>query len=386
MLIYLTGTENNKKIENVIYEVQLDNDIFIGEPIKSNSIDLMQEVKSSLSKNKEINQLLIDLSVLTNSDAEIVKAVKTLRFYNSKCKFIIVALERTIGDLLLSELVNMGIYAIVTNEDDMLVKIKDYIINDATYKEASVFQISNEKEDKKSLFSFKEKTNVEKKIKNSTSKVILKPMKGKITVSLAGTQKRVGVTHTCILLAFNLMKKGYRVAVVEHNQHSDYQYLKNCYDNSELQNDFTSFIKVYQIDFYCNANNEILSRVQGLQYDYIIIDNGNIDDEDKFDLLEHNRADVKIVVFGAKAWEQHYLGNVFELGEETISNYRFLTMADDKTKKDILAEMDSYKVDFLNFKPEPFSEDANILNIMDGYLYEEVKKDSFIKSFFKKGN
>ena len=94
MLVYITGVEHQKKIENAIYEIQMENTLSIGEPIRSNNINLLQEVKGSLCKNKEITTLLIDLSVITNDDDEIIKAIKTLRFYNNECRFIIVATDR----------------------------------------------------------------------------------------------------------------------------------------------------------------------------------------------------------------------------------------------------------------------------------------------------
>ena len=216
MLVYITGTENQKKIENAIYEIQMEHTLSIGEPIKSNNINLLQEVKSTLCKNKDITTLIIDLSVITNDDDEIVKAIQTLRFYNNECRFIIVATERNIGDTLLSELVNLGVYNIVIDEDDMISKITHYTLNEATYKEASVFQVKEIEEAPTKKRKIKTKgEKLSKQANTSKSKVILKPLKQKIVISLIGTQKRIGVTHTSITLAYSLMKKGYKVAVVE---------------------------------------------------------------------------------------------------------------------------------------------------------------------------
>lgn len=382
MLVYLTGTENIKHIENAIYEIQIENDLFIGEPIKSNNINLLQEVKSTLCKNKEINSLIIDLSVLVDSDEDIIKAIKTLRFYNNNCKFIIVATEREIGDSLLSEMVNMGIYNIIVNDDELLGKIKDYTLNEATYKEASIFQIEDKTENKEKKKKLKTKA---EKIKNNATKhndkVIIKPLKGKIIISIIGTQSRVGVTHNSILMAYNLMKKGYKVAVIEYNKKSDYKYLANCYENTRQTNEVSSYIRINQIDFYLDIDKDLLGKIEGINYDYLIIDNGDIN---SCDIAEHNRADVKIVIFGSAAWEQEYLSKIFQLGKEVIVNYRYLTKCDEHSKKDILEEMNPLKVYFENYTPEPFSKDENILDILDGYLYEESKKKkSILGKIFK---
>lgn len=368
MLVYITGTENKRIIENAIYETQMENTLSIGEPIIFNSVNLLQEVKGTLCRSKDIKTLLIDLSVISNDDEETIKAIETLRFYNNDCRFIIVATERMIGDPLLSELVNMGIYNIVIDEDEMLSKITYYTTKDATFKEASVYK-STEDIDEKNNNKIKAKnTKLSKQM--ATKKVILKPLKQKVIISVIGSQNRIGVTHTCISLAYTLIRKGYRVAVVELNDNNDFETLVNCYDNNVYSNEISKFIKINQIDFYANVDIATFTKIQGLNYDYIIIDNGDIMN---CDIAEHNRADVKLVCFGAKAWEQKYLGLVFEQGEEVIANYRFITLADEKLKEEIVEEMKPSKVYFPKYNPEPFSEDNVLLNCLDGYLYEEEK-------------
>ena len=381
MLVYMTGTENQKRIENAIYEIQMEHTISIGEPIRSNSINLLQEVKSTLCKNKDITTLVIDLSVITNSDTEIIQAVKTLRFYNNDCRFIIVATEREIGDTLLSELVNMGIYNIVIDEDDMISKISHYTLIDGTYKEASVFQIIeiDEEAPKKKIFS-KQKTKSEKLLnKSNDEKIIIKPLKQKIIVSIIGTQNRIGVTHSSITLAYSLMKKGYRVAVVELNNNGDLKYLVNCYEHNNYQNDVTNYIKIYQIDLYPRVDIETLSKIQGLNYDYIIIDNGTIND---YYEAEHNKADVKLVCFGTRPWEQHYLSNIFALGEETIKDFRLITVCNDNIKEEISEELKPNKVYFPKYNSEPFSEDEVMLKSIEGFLFEENKEAPRKKGIF----
>lgn len=369
MLVYITGTENKQIIENAIFETQMENTLLVGEPIIFNSINLLQEVRTTLTKSKEITTLLIDLSVISNDDDETLKAITILRHYNNDCRFIIVATERRIGDPLLSELVNMGIYNIITDEDEMLSKITYYTIKDETYKEASIYQLTgNDNEN-----NVKKKAKKEKKSKEDTSKkskIILKPLKQKVIISIIGSQNRVGVTHTSISLAYTLTRKGYRVAVVELNKNEDFKTLVNCYENKIYSNEISEFIKINQIDFYANVDIDRFTKIQGLNYDYIIIDNGDINN---CDISEHNRADVKLVCFGVKAWEQRYLGLIFEQGEEVISNYRFIALADEKLKEEIIEEMKPSKVYFPKYNPEPFSEDSILLNCLDGYLYQEEK-------------
>ena len=385
MLVYITGTEHQKRIENAIYEIQMENTLSIGEPIKSNSINLLQEVKSTLCKNKDITTLLIDLSVIINDDEEILKAIKTLRFYNNDCRFIIVAIDREIGDNLLSELVNMGIYNIVIDEDDMISKITYYTLNEATYKEASVFQI-RENEEAQHQKKKKGKTKGEKLSKQADkgqAKVILKPLKQKVIISIIGSQSRIGVTHTSISLAFSLMKKGYKVAVVELNNNEDFKHLSNCYEHNIYTNETLRFTKIYQIDFYAKVDIDTFAKIQGRSYDYIIIDNGEINN---CNMAEHNRADVKLVCFGTKAWEQHYLGSIFNQDEEVIKNYRFITLCDEKIKDDIIEELKPNKVYFAKYNPEPFSEDEALLKSIEGYLYQEEapKKKGLFSSIFNR--
>lgn len=373
MLIYITGTEFQKVIENAIYEIQLENNLPIGDPIKSNSINLLQTVKSTLCKNKEISTILVDLSVVVDDDYDIEKAFKTVRHFNNDCRFIIVATERSVGDELLSRLVDMGIYNIITDEDELLTKIPYFAVKDATYKEASVYQIEDD-EDKEIDTSKKKKKKsktekLEKKAKENGTKVILNPLKGKVIVSIIGTQSRVGVTHSTISLAFSLMKKGNRVAVVENNGNEHFRTLIDGYENEKLSNDFTRYFKIYKIDFFPNVDSETLDRIKGLNYDYILIDNGKFK---TCDLSEHNRSDVKLVIFGSTAWEQKYLENILKEPPEIITSYRFLTLCDEKLREDISEALNPCKVYFHNYKAEPFTEDSNLLGAMEGYLYEET--------------
>ncbi|GEM_PF-3539934 len=386
MLIYLTGIDNKKIIESAIYEIQMEHTISIGEPILSNSIDLLQEVKSNLCKNKDIDTLILDLSVITNEDDEIVKALRTLRYYNDDCKFIIIATERSIGDVLLSDLVDLGIYNIITEDDELITKIKDYTINKATLKDASIYKIIDEEEEtgKKKKTKTTKLEKIKHRAEKENKKIILQPLKGKVTVSVIGTQNRVGVTYNSISLAYNLTKRGYKVAVVEFNnkEESDINYLLDCYENQQMTNEVAKYYKIYQIDFYSNSNQEQLNKINGLSYDYIILDNGCIDD---CNMYEHNRADVKLVMFGSSAWEQHNLFKVFNLGDETSNSYVYMTLCDKSVREEIIKEMSPKKVIFSEFNPEPFNENSYILSTLDGYIYdnEEKKKKKSILSLFK---
>ena len=386
MLIYITGTEFQKVIENAIYEIQLENNLPIGDPIKSNSINLLQTVKSTLCKNKEISTILVDLSVVVDDDYDIEKAFKTLRHFNNDCRFIIIATERAIGDELLSKLVDMGIYNIITDEDELLTKIPYFAIKDATYKEASLYQIDELEElepdtNKKSKRKKTRSEKLEKKAKESGTKVILNPLKGKVIVSIIGTQPRVGVTHSTISLAFSIMKKGNRVAVIENNSNGHFHTLIDGYENEKLSNDFTRYFKIYKIDFFPDVDSETLDRIKGLNYDYILIDNGEFA---TCDLSEHNRSDVKLVVFGSTAWEQRYLENILKEPPEILNSYRFLTLCDEKLREDISEALSPCKVYFHNYKAEPFTEDSNLLGAMEGYLYEEAApKKKGLLSFLK---
>lgn len=381
MLVYITGIEHQKRIENAIYEIQMENTLSIGEPIRSNNINLLQEVKGSLCKNKEITTLLIDLSVITNDDDEIIKAIKTLRFYNNECRFIIIATERFIGDELLSELVNMGIYNIVIDEDEMISKISYFALNNATYKEASVYQIvEDEPEVKKNKKLISKRRIKQEPKKEEGKKVILKTLKNKIFIAVTGSQRRIGVTHTTISMAYTLMKKGYRVAVVEYNENNDYKELKNCYEHSVFSNSFTSFTRINQIDFFNNVSKEMLGKIQALEYDYIILDCGDIK---SLDIIEFSRADVKIVLFGSKAWEQRFLNDVYnKCGDINTDDFRFITICDEETKKEVVEGMKPSKVIFPSFTPEPFSIDNSLLEALNGFIYEEEeKKKGFLGLF-----
>lgn len=369
MLVYITGTEYKNAIDNAIYDLQLDTDLLIGEPLISNNVNLLQVVKVSLCKNKEIDNLVIDLSVCNDSEDNIKKAIKQIRYFNSQCNVIIIATQYSIGDQILSDFVDMGVYGIITEEDLLEATLKEYVLNPVAYKEASIYKIEDDSKKKKLDLKSKAKKTLIKSKRNKT-KVLIKPLKGKINIALAGTQNRVGVTHTSILLAYNLVKKGYRVALVELNNHNDFKELTKCYDYKCYENEISPIYRIENIDFYNNVTTEVFWKIQALDYDYIISDCGNYSE---LNFAEFNRADIKIFRFGSAPWEQKYLSELMKSGIDVLKNYKYCTIADSETQKDIKDEFDSLKLDvnFLKFNPDPFILDETILKLVNGYISEE---------------
>lgn len=384
MIQYITGSENKTAIDSALFDIQMEYNQAIASPIISNNLDLKKEVKINIAKNKDISTLIIDLSVCNNTDEELLSAIKQVRFFNDSCKFIIIALEKSVGDNLLSSLVDFGIYSIITNEDELIGKIKDYSIKAATFKEASIYKI--QEEDNSSRKNKSKTDKIKNNSKKNGNKIILKPMKQKITISICGTQSRIGVCHTGISLAYTLMKMGYVIALVETEKKDNFADLIDCYEANVYSNSFRSLFKINNIDFYSNTSQEELQKIQGLSYDYIIIVNGNFNDN-TIDFTEHNRADVKICVFGTKAWEQKYLLPV--VGEANLlESHKFLTLCDEETQKDVSSNFKDLGIEkniyFANYNPEPFTEDLKLLDLMQGFIYEEKKNDSFFKKIFSK--
>lgn len=94
---------------------------------------------------------------------------------------------------------------------------------------------------------------------------------GETVIAMMGTLSGVGVTYSAISLGTFLSQYcHYRVALVEGNNNMHFSYIKRA---AGVIGEASYFV-ISKIDYYPEADEDIWLRLQGMSYDYIIVDYG----------------------------------------------------------------------------------------------------------------
>ena len=343
----LAITKNNEKL---IYDVCKTNNL--GLPQIITGIDSLykfavQDLKS-LSNYKAI---IIDINSTKEKEDDIVKAVVAIKsMYN--VRVIVLALGYKEGNSLLARLFNEGIYNFVNGKDyeTQVQQFKQCLLNEGNfYKDAIRFRGE--------FASYGKDTVVIKRE--------YRTLKQYVSIGVAGTEKHIGVTTQCLLIAQFFNSLG----------------MKACYicGRDEIENlevDKKRVIKkndnllVYAgIDLY-SKNSSIEAMKYG--YDFYIYDLGTLDDTN---IDNFTSKDVKILVGGLKYWEMPNTIPIltkFENSKELHHIFNFCTADIKKEWKDYYNN--TY---FSEYTPDPFSIDVNTEiyhNIFKDYIAEKSSK------------
>lgn len=218
---------------------------------------------------------------------------------------------------------------------------------------------------------------IEKRITVVQEKII-----GTIVIAIAGTQSRIGVTHTAIALAKYLSSQGYEVALAEAKENEIFTEIEAAYK------DIKRIEKGYVLDgmtFYKKLDmSEILQR----NHNYIILDLGTYG-EDEFRTEEFNRATKKVLVSGSKDWEFKYLEKILgEVSTLYLESYSYLfNFCDQDTLEFIKQNMPGMNVLKTGYNPNPFEVTSEARESFQELLQEIVPQNASKKrKFFKKGN
>lgn len=390
MLLYITSEANT----NIFNSICKENNITI------NKLNKVFDLNTLFSNNNyEHYQILaVDLAIVSNTDDEILNFfLKFRQLYDAK--IIIVAIGKKVGDLILSKLVSDGIFNFITSEDDFLQKeeIKACILGNNGYKDCVKFKIQEptkeiektNKLDKIKDFFNKAKIEKQPKIKYQQEKtepkptiiekekiierekivekkVLVKPKINKLKIAVCGVCERMGTTTQAFLIANYLIKYGFNACYIEFNKKDVVKNIKNFYD--VLVDDKNRKISYKDLDIFANVTFEDLPKILSMNYEAFIFDYGEFlhTSEESF-----ASADVRIVVSGAKFWEEKYIQNVFKICH-TYNDINFIFNFVDKDEENfILKNMEELKVYFSDYAP-------NIFKIYNEEIYNEIFKDYLI--------
>lgn len=194
-------------------------------------------------------------------------------------------------------------------------------------------------------------------------------------IAFVGATGGCGTTHTTFLFA-NILRKHYKVAVVEMNTSQDLKELQYSYSGSVEGNVF----RIKNVDYYKSVDEVQLIEISNQKYDFILLDLGSY--QDMYDFDTFLRADIKIIMTHGSDWKTKHLHNFYkELGSRDIKKewkicipFIPIKILDDFT--------DDYKNDIFTipFHVNPFKLSKEI----DEELIRIIEKITKLKLFNKK--
>ncbi|WFR57744.1 protein kinase [Anaerocolumna sp. AGMB13025] len=185
-----------------------------------------------------------------------------------------------------------------------------------------------------------------------------------LSIAVAGTQHRIGVTHLAILITTYLNKYGKNAFYMEKNDSGHILKVLNRYQNIKTINGICRLFHCKIILEY--AANDFLKEEDCpvTVMDYATLHTKNLE--------EFLEADIKLVISGAKEWELEAAEEVLKLLRDE-KNIKFLfNFLDGNQYRSILKHMDRLDCQRIPYEPNPFTWKNNeyledfIKNIADG--------------------
>lgn len=126
---------------------------------------------------------------------------------------------------------------------------------------------------------------VQEMFRNYLQKRVQKVKPGDRIIGIIGQGRGTGVTHFCILLANYLSGvKRKKTAVLEWNSHHDFEKIRSVCQAGKKQR-----FRVLEADYYADADGETLLECMKRDYQHIIIDFGEMTEENRVEFFRCDR-------------------------------------------------------------------------------------------------
>ncbi len=172
-----------------------------------------------------------------------------------------------------------------------------------------------------------------------------------VSIAIAGTQHRVGTTHLAVLITTYFNKNGKKALYVENNDSCHISAILNRYQNIKTTDGICQIFNCYTMPAY--KRNLPYKKED---YPVTVVDYGCMDDSKLEDFL---KADIKLIVAGAKEWELKETEKVLRLlrSEKNIK-YLFNFLNGNQYRK-IVKHMDKLDCYRTPYEPDPYKSTDN---------------------------
>lgn len=188
-----------------------------------------------------------------------------------------------------------------------------------------------------------------------------------LTIAVAGTQTRIGVTHLSFRLCTYFIQQKRNCLYIESNDTGCIKRMMNCYEDVK---DNHGIIKIQGIPILkefpvgqsdCNV------------YPITVTDYGVLTEEN---LAEFLKAKVKLLILGAKDWELKYAEEILKMVAEYKEIAYLFNFTGGRLFRRISKSMDKGNSFRIPYEPDPFAKTTNEngKELFDEILYLDCKK------------
>ncbi|QUH31134.1 hypothetical protein [Vallitalea guaymasensis] len=265
MILYLTS----KIYMNILDFLKDEEEVLIKKYV--GEFSLKEFLGKSIQRLGHIETIVIDRTCITDTEEQIVNAVKTFKLY-SKIKIVFYMAEQ--NESLVHNLIELGIFNIITQTEVKALK----------------------EEIKMCLFDSMSEDYIKRKIGLLCEDVQQRELDFKekqITIGVVGTQNRVGTTTIAMQFASYLKSIGGIVSYIETN---DSGHLKLIAEYYKMQQNGDGY-------FYNGIAYESINSINETVFDFMIYDLGVLNSKTAKGLIN---CDIRIVCGGKKPHELPY--------------------------------------------------------------------------------
>lgn len=363
------------KEDSIVEKIARENNIIFILRL-TNSFNITSLVKENLRSLNDTQILVLDLQSVLNSseNKEIIDNLIKLRELSELERIVIIARGFRKGNVLLAKCVDLGIYNIVTaDNDNEYIDQLNIVFSDKgmTFGQASSFRIDN----------------LSLNLQGRTSQIIQTyhdRVRQDVSIGIIGVNRGIGTTTWAFNVA-NFLNSitNITAALIEANDHHDIEDVGKIleYEGCGIENlPNAKEVRIKGIDCFYDLSK--MGDITAKDYNFYIYDYGSIDENDEVTFSTFLNKDVKFIISGSKPWEQKYLFKIFEkLGNTNKENFYFIyNFTKESERNSIKKQMEDlnvffneYQPDFLELKSESFLN--NILTrFISGISVEEQEK------------
>ncbi|WP_103110900.1 hypothetical protein [Brevibacillus reuszeri] len=392
----------------------IENETIIFEESGKFSADAFVQHCQSVSA-AQIHTLIVDINA--TDDLGMIKGIRTIRM-KRKSRIIVVAPGREPGDLTINTLLKFQVFDFVApslssiegyeddedDEDDeellqrkpLSIYIQEQLKKEASYANAARWDVGSEeiilkqmqeqtktksaegtktpKETQKSRSGIEGIEQIEELEINPPAirekQTLVETIIGTVIIAVVGVEPTAGSTHTAILIADFLSRKGRNVSIIEANNSDDFSRIANAYDGlAGVPND-EQFFTIEGVDYYKSNYRYDVPELLEMSYDYIVLDLGSY--RDTVYMEEFYRAHVQVVVGHGIEWRQ---GKVYEFANEhrhrDQSKWIYCIPTVNKLiQSDVQKGLGTGIVHVIPQHPDPYKSQRDTDNVLETFLKE----------------